>query len=87
MNVVRERYFGALHSFAVFPCEFLVVQSELVTEWHSRGPLIASYVIEDLSWRWSFWLAAIALAVSIALIFFCAPEVNTHSSSLVGNNS
>ena len=42
--------------------------------WYYRGPLIYSYVIQDLSWQMGFWFVAIPLGISLVLVFFFVPE-------------
>ena len=43
--------------------------------WYYRGPLISSYVIQDLSWQLAFWFVVIPLGVCLLLVFFFVPEV------------
>ena len=40
-----------------------------------RGPLLYSYVIQNLSWQMGFWFVTIPLGLSILLVFFFVPEV------------
>ena len=44
--------------------------------WYYRGPLIYSYVIQDLSWQMGFWFVAIPLGICLILVFFFVPEVH-----------
>lgn len=37
------------------------------------GPVVAGFVIEDLGWRWAFWIVVIAVSVLICVFFF--PDV------------
>ena len=43
--------------------------------WYHRGPLINSYVIQNLSWQTGFWFTAIPLGICLVLVFFFVPEV------------
>ena len=43
--------------------------------WYYRGPLLYSYVIQNMSWQMGFWLAAIPLGICLILVFFFVPEV------------
>ena len=43
--------------------------------WYYRGPLIYSYVIQNLSWRIGFWFVVIPLGICLVLVFFFVPEV------------
>ena len=43
--------------------------------WYYRGPLIYSYVIQNLSWQMGFWFIAIPLGICLVLVFFFVPEV------------
>lgn len=43
--------------------------------WYYRGPLIYSYVIQDLSWQLGFWFVVIPLGICLLLVFFFVPEV------------
>ncbi|KAF8167500.1 MFS general substrate transporter [Crassisporium funariophilum] len=38
------------------------------------GPLLYSYVIQNLSWQMGFWFVTIPLGISVVLVFFCVPE-------------
>ncbi|OBZ68455.1 hypothetical protein A0H81_11484 [Grifola frondosa] len=38
------------------------------------GPLICSYVIQNLSWQWGFWFVSIPLGITVLLVFFFVPE-------------
>ena len=40
-----------------------------------RGPLLYSYVIQNLSWQMGFWFATIPLGLCVLLVFFFVPEV------------
>ena len=40
-----------------------------------RGPLLYSYVIQNLSWQMGFWLVVIPLGICLVLVFFFVPEV------------
>lgn len=40
-----------------------------------RGPLLYSYVIQNLSWQLGFWFVTIPLGLSVISIFFFVPEV------------
>ncbi|KAJ3476205.1 hypothetical protein NLI96_g11318 [Meripilus lineatus] len=42
------------------------------------GPLVCSYVIENLSWQWGFWIVSIPLGISVLLVFFLVPETTFH---------
>ena len=46
-----------------------------VAYWYYRGPLIYSYVVQDLSWQMGFWFVAIPLGICLVLVFFFVPEV------------
>ena len=43
--------------------------------WDYRGPLLYSYVIQNLSWQMGFWFVAIPLGICLLLVFFFVPEV------------
>ncbi|KAF9011091.1 MFS general substrate transporter [Cyathus striatus] len=38
------------------------------------GPLLYSYVVQNLSWQMGFWFVTIPLGISIFLVFFFVPE-------------
>ncbi|KAH9884634.1 MFS general substrate transporter [Cubamyces lactineus] len=38
------------------------------------GPLICSYVIQNLSWEFGFWFVSIPLGLSVLMVFFFVPE-------------
>ncbi|EMD31134.1 hypothetical protein CERSUDRAFT_100685 [Gelatoporia subvermispora B] len=38
------------------------------------GPLLCSYVVQNLSWRWAFWFVSIPLGLNTAAVFFFVPE-------------
>ena len=40
-----------------------------------RGPLLYSYVIQNLSWQMGFWFVSIPLGICLLLVFFFVPEV------------
>lgn len=40
-----------------------------------RGPLLYSYVVQNLSWQMGFWFVIIPLGMSIFFVFFFVPEV------------
>ncbi|THH31940.1 hypothetical protein EUX98_g2249 [Antrodiella citrinella] len=50
------------------------------------GPLIYSYVIERLSWRWGFWFVSIALGICTVLVFFFVPETTYKRASVTPTN-
>lgn len=41
-----------------------------------RGPLICSYVIQNLSWQFGFWFVSIPLGLTVLAVFFFVPEVS-----------
>ena len=43
--------------------------------WYYRGPLLYSYVVQNLSWQMGFWFVTLALGICLLLIFFFVPEV------------
>ena len=43
--------------------------------WYYRGPLLYSYVIQNLSWQMGFWFFTIPLGICLLLVFFFVPEV------------
>ncbi|THH33339.1 hypothetical protein EUX98_g821 [Antrodiella citrinella] len=50
------------------------------------GPLIYSYVIERLSWRWGFWFVSIALGICTVLVFFFVPETTYQRTFVTPTN-
>jgi len=55
------------------------------------GPLIYSYVIQDLTWRMGFWFVVIPLGICLVLVFFFVPEttytrVNREESTSTTND-
>ncbi|KAG6829769.1 hypothetical protein H0H92_003559 [Tricholoma furcatifolium] len=42
------------------------------------GPLLYSYVIQNLSWQMGFWFLAIPLGIADVLVFFFVPETTYH---------
>ena len=40
-----------------------------------RGPLLSSYVIQNLSWQMVFWFATIPVGLCVLYVFFFVPEV------------
>ncbi|KXN90109.1 Quinidine resistance protein 3 [Leucoagaricus sp. SymC.cos] len=40
------------------------------------GPLLYSYVIENISWQMGFWFVTIPLGIAVILVFFFVPETN-----------
>ena len=43
--------------------------------WYYRGPLLYSYVVQNLSWQMGFWFVTLALGICLLIIFFFVPEV------------
>ncbi|KAI0652733.1 MFS general substrate transporter [Trametes meyenii] len=41
------------------------------------GPLICSYVIQNLSWEFGFWFVSIPLGLTVIAVFFFVPEALT----------
>lgn len=39
------------------------------------GPLVCSYVIQNLTWEFGFWFISIALGLNVVMVFFFVPEV------------
>ena len=67
---LRDYVWGYLVNNADFGLQIL-----LLTAGYYRGPLLYSYVIQDLSWQMGFWFAAIPLGLCVLLVFFFVPEV------------
>ncbi|KAK7695196.1 hypothetical protein QCA50_002386 [Cerrena zonata] len=42
------------------------------------GPLLCSFVIENITWQMGFWLVSIALGIGTLLVFFFMPETTYH---------
>ncbi|KAL3426059.1 Protein HOL1-like protein 2 [Phlyctema vagabunda] len=40
----------------------------------SGGSLISGYIIEDIGWKWTFWICAIMFGVFVILVVFFVPE-------------
>ncbi|RPD64560.1 MFS general substrate transporter [Lentinus tigrinus ALCF2SS1-7] len=38
------------------------------------GPLLCSYVIQNLTWEFGFWFVSIALGIATVMVFFFVPE-------------
>ncbi|OCH90552.1 MFS general substrate transporter [Obba rivulosa] len=38
------------------------------------GPLLCSYVVQNLSWQWAFWFVSIPLGLNSLAVFFFVPE-------------
>ncbi|KAI0673992.1 MFS general substrate transporter [Trametes maxima] len=51
-----------------------------------RGPLICSYVIQNLSWEFGFWFVSIPLGLTVIAVFFFVPET-TYKREEVTNKS
>ena len=47
-----------------------------------RGPLICSYVIQNLSWEFGFWFVSIPLGLNALAVLFFVPEVCLHALRL-----
>lgn len=45
-----------------------------------RGPLICSFVIQNLSWEFGFWFVSIPLGMTVIAVFFFVPEVRVAAS-------
>ena len=43
------------------------------------GPLICSYVIQNLSWEFGFWFVSIPLGLTVIMVFLFVPEVRSVS--------
>jgi hypothetical protein len=41
------------------------------------GPLLYSYVIQNISWQMGFWFVTIPLGIAVLLVFFFVPEVSS----------
>jgi hypothetical protein len=50
-----------------------------------RGPLLYSYVIQNLSWQMGFWFVTIPLGISVFLVFFFVPEVREQFQDCYAN--
>jgi len=58
----------------------LVLYILLLTVGYYRGPLLYSYVIQNLSWQMGFWFIAIPLGICVLLVFFFIPEARQPNS-------
>jgi MFS family permease len=45
------------------------------------GALISGYIIQDLGFRWTFWVCAILFGILLFGILFCVPETTYHRPS------
>ena len=52
------------------------MQTSLASDCGCRGPLICSYVIQNLSWQFGFWFVSIPLGLNAIAVFFFVPEVS-----------
>ncbi|GLB43611.1 putative major facilitator superfamily protein [Lyophyllum shimeji] len=50
------------------------------------GPLLYSYVIQNLSWQMGFWFVAIPLGLSVISIFFFVPETTYERAVATGTD-
>ncbi|KAF9486341.1 MFS general substrate transporter [Pholiota conissans] len=51
------------------------------------GPLLYSYVIQNLSWQMGFWFVTIPLGISVVLVFFFVPETTYSRNNFVINQN
>jgi len=51
------------------------------------GPLLYSYVIQNLSWQMGFWFVTIPLGISVFLVFFFVPESTYTRENHIGKSS
>ncbi|KAI0082117.1 MFS general substrate transporter [Panus rudis PR-1116 ss-1] len=51
------------------------------------GPLICSYVIENISWEMGFWFVSIALGISVLSVFFFIPETTFHRDTRLSQDA
>lgn len=47
------------------------------------GPLLYSYVVQNLTWQWGFWFVTIPLGIAVLLVFFFVPEVGSICTRLI----
>ncbi|KAI0706244.1 MFS general substrate transporter [Cerioporus squamosus] len=47
------------------------------------GPLICSYVIQNLTWEFGFWFVSIALGIATVMVFFFVPETTFHRETAI----
>ncbi|PPQ79900.1 hypothetical protein CVT25_002956 [Psilocybe cyanescens] len=64
-----------------------VVWSFAILAGITLGPLLYSYVIQNLSWQMGFWFVTIPLGISIFLVFFFVPETtyNRETKTVAGS--
>jgi len=51
-----------------------VVWSFSIMSGITLGPLLYSYVVQNLSWQMGFWFVSIPLGIAVLLVFFLTPE-------------
>lgn len=73
--------FSAAGTVSISDVFFVHERARMVGSWTftvlivgSITPIISGYVIQDLSWRWSFGLLAIYVGVALIFHFFLVPE-------------
>jgi len=68
-----------------------VIWSFTILSGVNLGPLLYSYVIQNLSWQMGFWFVSIPLGICLVLVFFFVPEttytcVNREESTSITND-
>ncbi|KAH8431081.1 putative MFS transporter [Aspergillus melleus] len=60
---VKDMFFFHEHLKVINCIEFFIILSPYL------GPLLTSFIVADVSWRWAFWLCTIMSAVAFLLVF------------------
>ncbi|RDX44305.1 MFS general substrate transporter [Lentinus brumalis] len=47
------------------------------------GPLVCSYVIQNLTWEFGFWFVSIALGIATVMVFLFVPETTFHRAKAI----
>ena len=60
---IKDLFFFHEHPRAINYVEFSIITSPYL------GPLLTAFIVNDVSWRWAFWLCTILAGVSLLLVF------------------
>lgn len=61
---IKDLFFFHQHPRVINYVELSIIISPYL------GPLIASFIVADMTWRWAFWVCTILSGIGISLVFF-----------------
>lgn len=78
---VKDLFFLHEHPRVINYIEFSVILSPYL------GPLIASFIVSETDWRWSFWLCTILACIGLLLVFLLDETLFDRRSPVISRGS